>query len=189
MRFQCDISLSPEHNCDVQWQEFLTDFETVYEAFLDEVDVAVEVHDGHAQACQQAENDVKAKESRLSTATKRYEEQHQRCMDDSESRKQSMCNFETKYMSKCDSKNAYADLVREIESVDGGDYSHPDRVHEWTTTSTMICLLQKITETSMVDTTHVDDCEAEVNTDHLKLAMQQQRFTELTTEPNYDCAE
>jgi len=189
MKFQCDISLSSEHNCDAQWLEFLTDFETVYEAFLDEVDVAVEVHDGHANACAQAENDVKAKESHLSTAIKRYEEQHQKCMDDFESRKQSMCKFETKYTSKCDSKNSYADLMREIDSVDGGDYSHPDRVHEWTTTAMTICLLQKIMETSMVDTTHVDECEAEVNTDHLKLAMQQQRFTELTTEPNYDCAE
>jgi len=189
VQFQCDISLSPEHNCDVQWQEFQSDVEVVYETFIDEAEIAVEVHDGHALACQQAKADEKAKEARARRAIELYEEQHQRCLDHYGARQLAMCNFETKYGRKCDLVAAYLDLMAEIDTVDGGDYSHPDRVQEWTTTTMLTCLFRRIIKTSVVDTTHIDECEADVNTDRLDLERQQGRFTEFTTKPNYDCAE
>lgn len=191
IRFQCDISdpVSPEHNCDVQWQEFEFDLEVAWESFIDDVDSAVSVHDGHAHACQQAEEDETAKEESLRRAIQRYETQHQRCLGYHEERQLAMCDFETKYRGKCDLVTLYLNLMEEIDTVDGSDYSQPDRVQEWTLTSTMICLLRRITETSTVDTTHVNECEAAVNADHLNLERQRQRYTELTTEPNYNCAE
>jgi len=189
IRFQCDISLSPEHNCDVQWQEFEYDLEVAWESFIDEVDSAVGVHDAHAYACQQAEADERAKEASLGRAIGQYKKQHQICLDTQEARRLAMCNFETEYRGKCDLVTKYLNLMEEIDTEDGSDYSHPDRVQEWTLTSTTICLLRKIIETSAVDTTHVDECQAAANTEHLNLERQRQRFTELTTEPNYSCAE
>jgi len=189
IHFVCDISLSPEHNCDVQWQEFEYDVAVDWESFIDDVDNAVRVHDGHAYACQQAQADEMAKEESLRRAIERYEGQHERCLGYQEARQLAMCNFETKYRGKCDLVTLYRNLMEEIDTVDGSDYSHPDRVQEWTLTSTTICLFHKIIETSTVDTTHINACEADVNTDHLNLSRQQQRFTELTTPPNYDCAE
>jgi len=189
IRFQCDISLSSEHNCDVQWQEFQYDLEVAWESFIDEVDSAVGVHDAHAYACQQAEADERAKEASLRRATERYETQHSTCLSTQEARRLAMCSFETGYQGKCDLATLYLNLIEEIDTADGSDYSHPDRVQEWTLTSTTICLLRRIIETSAVDTTHVSECEAAINTDHLNLGRQRQQFTELTTEPNYGCAE
>lgn len=188
-QFECDISLSPEHTCGIQWQEFVNDVEVALEAWETEVDAAVEVYTGHVRACEQAEADERAKEAHLTRAIQHYEEQHQRCLDHHEERQLAMCNFETRYRHKCGLVKAYQDLMTEIDTEDGGDYSHPDRVQEWKATTMAMCLFKQIIYTSVVAATHVDACEADVDTDQLNLWRQHRRFIEFTTAPNYDCEE
>jgi len=192
MNFKCDISENEAHNCNVQWLEFLGDVEAQWESFEDDTDIAVEGHQRRASDCSRAKGDESDKEKHRSKTISEYERQHEICVGEQETRQQAMCDFESRYNDKCKLVTDYDNLMTEIDTEEGGDYSKIDRVNEWKTTSLTICLFRKIMETSMVNSGHVDDCEGDqstMNTDHLNLSRQQETITELTTGENYGCAE
>jgi len=192
VNFVCDISEYPEHNCDVQWQEFLTTFESEFETFEDDTDIAVEGHQRRASDCTTAQGEETEKDKQRTKTIGEYEKQHELCVGLDQDRQQAMCDTESRYNDKCRLVEDYETLMTEIDTEGGNDYSKIDRIAEWKMTSLTICLFRKIMETSEVNSGHVENCESDesaMDTQHLNLERQQETITDLTSGDNYGCAE
>jgi len=188
--FECDISLTPFHNCDSQYTEYVDDVNSMISNSLEgELETAAGVYEQHRLACVAATEDEAQKQSTADDAVTDYIGQHQLCVTRHGTRDVAMCHFETSYNHKCDKKVAFETLERDINAEDGGDWSHPDRVNEWTTTSITKCMLRSIIDSTVITTAQVGACEADVDTSHLNLDMMGEDFADLTSKENFSCLE
>merc|ERR1719384_2975286 len=203
MRFVCDLSENlPEHNCDVQWNEFLEDFHhkdangneissadnSAFSGFEHDVDNAFGAYAVLRKACNDAEEDKLQKQSAEGTAIEAYKAQHNLCVNKRSLRTEALCNFETFYNMKCARKSEYDELLVRIDTP-GDDYSKADLKAEWETVSMTECLLEKVIASSTISVDQLMACEADfvVPDGHLEPDLKSDEYDSLTTRDSGDC--
>jgi len=161
LKFVCDIS---EHgNCAPQLQNHRTQINSMMSGLRADAAAAVASWTEAKNACEAVKGDVAQKEKDLEDANKAWRAQRKRCLLAHESRQVSMCLFGKNLQHKCEKDSVYTDLIAEVEKVNGGEHSHPDRVQEWKTTSMTKCMLEKVISGANIDSDVLDACEAAVD--------------------------
>jgi len=112
-----------------------------------------------------AKADVVAKQSALGDATSAWQDARRNCLEKHESRHVALCFFGKALQRKCGKVTEYRDLIGEIEKVNGGGYSRPDRGEEWKAVAATKCMLSKVIAGSEITATTLDACESAINFD------------------------
>jgi len=189
LKFVCDIS---EHgNCDLQMKNYQSQIDNMMAGLRIEVDAKVASYTEAKEACDAAKADVVKKQYALDGATASWQNQKRQCMQKHETRQVSMCLFGSNLQNKCDKGAAYLELMAAIDKENGGEYSHPDRVGEWTTIHMTTCMLSKVVEGGEINTASLDECEKSANFDQDVgvLDRKESTFKALTSSEKFTCSE
>jgi len=113
------------------------------------------------------------------------------CQDRHEERQLSLCSFGSALQTKCEKVGYYNDLIAEVDAVNAGPNSEPDRQAEWKTTAVTKCMLTKVIESGDLDAATVDACDSAV--DYTKSVgtfdRMQEQFATHTAEAQFTCNE
>merc|ERR1711972_559211 len=101
------------------------------------------------------------------------------------------CIFGATLQRKCSKAAAYSTLVKEVETVNGGEHSHPDRIKEWEGVAVTKWMISKVIGGAEIDSTTLEACESSVsyNRDVGVLDKQGERFAALTSPKMFTCEE
>jgi len=189
LKFVCDIA---EHgNCDPQMTNYQTQIDSMLSTLRTDAAAATSSWTEAKTACDAAKANVVQKQYDLEAAKKAWRAQRQRCLSEHESRQVSMCIFGKNLQHKCEKASAYTDLIAEVEKVNGGEHSHPDRIEEWKTTSMTKCMLQKVISGANIDNDVLDACEAAVDyaSGVDELDRKADEYAALTAADKFTCSE
>jgi len=141
--------------------------------------------------CDAANADVAAKESALASANTDYTGQKQTCLEKHESRQLAICQFGSDLQQKCSDVFAYNSLMAEVDQVNGGVHSQPDRESEWQTTQVTKCMLEQIIAGADINDATLTTCENNVNfgTQVGVLDRKESEFAGQTVAEKFTCAE
>lgn len=189
LKFLCDIST--HGNCDEQLQNYRAQVGSMVASLRSDAAAATQRWADAKAACDQAKADVVAKQTDLDSASAAWEAQRQTCMAKHESAAVAVCVFGAALQRKCGKVAAYMDLIAEVDRVNGGEYSHPDRVKEWQVVAVTKCMISKVVGGDEIDGTALDACEKAVSFegDVGELNKQEDRFAQLTSSSRFTCQE
>jgi len=189
LKFDCDIST--HENCDAQIADYMAQIDSMLSGVTADTQVAVNSWTEAKNACDAAKADVVAKQSALGDATSAWQDARSNCQDTHESRQVALCIFGKELQRKCGKVTEYRDLLGEIEKVNGGGHSRPDRVEEWKAVSATKCMLSKVVEGAEISDAVLDACESAINFDRDVgvLDEKQGEFAELTSPAKFTCDE
>jgi len=141
--------------------------------------------------CDAAHADVAAKTTALGEAQSAWTNQRSTCLEKHEARQLDICLFGEDLQHKCSKKDAYLGLMAEVDQVDAGVHSQPDRLAEWQTVQTVKCMLSKVVAGTELTTTAMDECESnQAGAPELPaLDRREGDFAEWTSVANFNCEE
>lgn len=182
----CDFSV--EGDCDTQVASYSDQVNQMVSSLKDDVSESQASWQEAKDMCAAANADVAQKEASLQEATQAWENQKFLCLEAHESRSLALCAFGTKLQAKCSSLAAYSALIAEVDSVDGGVHSQPDRESEWHTTQVTKCLMSQVIEGADIN---LAECEGAVNfaQDVGELDRMEVELAEQTKPASFTCAE
>jgi len=185
---ECDLSL--QGNCDAQVENFDSQVNSNLESLKHDLAAAETSYTEAKGRCDVANENVVTKESALDAANAAFSSQKDLCSQKHETRSLNMCMFGSDLQAKCEKVTAYEGLLADIDAT-GNEFSYPDRIGEWTTTETTICVLKKIIGGGPLGAEVMDECEKAVDYDHDVgiIDRQTSRFEELTTVEMFTCSE
>jgi len=188
-KFTCDISQN--QNCNEQVANYRTVVEGMVTSLTSDFEGAQKVHNDAHLACVASQDDLASKQSAHSDLQVDWNSKRSECRANHETRQVSMCTFGTSLQNKCTRKTAYDTLIAEVDMVNGGEHSQPDREQEWTTTSVTKCMLQKVIDGGAIDAATMDACHLDVKfaTQVGVLDRQTTQYNALTTEDKFTCSE
>jgi len=189
LQFDCDIST--HGNCDAQIEDYMDQIDSMISGVKADTQAAVESWTEAKNACDAAKADVLAKQSALGDATSAWQAARSDCQEKHESRQVSLCIFGKALQRKCGKVTEYRDLIEEIEKVNGGGFSRPDRREEWKAVASTKCMLSKVVAGSEISSTTLDACEKAISFDRDVgvLDEKQGEFAELTSPAKFTCNE
>jgi len=143
------------------------------------------------EAVEAAEAALAAAQAALAAANAAYNEQKETCLENHETRQLAICQFGTDLQQKCSDVFAYNSLMAEVDQINGGVHSQPDRESEWQTTQVTKCMLGEIIAGHDISDTILTTCEDNVNfgTQVGVLDRKQSDFAAQTTADKFTCAE
>jgi len=187
--FACDFS-APD-DCTVK--------QTAYNAMIDgivtklntDLEKATEAWKAAKHSCDAAVSHADLKEQARVDAVSAWEDQRRACQTQHEKRQLGLCNFGEALQNKCEKVNMYHSLIAEVDAVNGGAHSEPDRAAEWKTTQVTKCMLQKVIEGVDLDASALDFCETTVSYAGSVgvFDRKQNDFATQTSETNFSCHE
>lgn len=120
-----------------------------------------------------------------------WQKQSSSCDDMVETRKTAMCWFGLKFQEKCGKLAEYKKLMDDVNQVDGGVYSHPDRQSQWKATHVVKCMLRKVISGTPLNSESMKACAATVDFDQSVglLDLQAEKVAKATTPDNFSCNE
>jgi len=185
---ECDLSL--QGNCDAQVENFDSQTNSILESLKSDLAAHEASYIEAKGRCDAANENVVNKESALDAANAAFSSQKDLCSQKHETRSLNMCMFGSDLQAKCDKVTAYEGLLADIDAS-GNEFSRSDRVGEWTTTETTICVLNKIIGGGPLGAEVMDECERAVDYDRDVGVIDRQtsRFQELTTVEMFTCSE
>jgi len=124
-----------------------------------------QTYDEATQALQDAENDVTEKEGQVTQKGVAWRSQRSKCEGQAQEKQRKMCSFGAHLQKKCEKIESYHYVMYLVDETDGGFYSHPDRVEQWTASHLTKCLLEKVISDFQIDSQTLSACEATVNFD------------------------
>jgi len=187
--FACDISASDE--CTVK--------QTAWEAMVDGIVTKLNADLGKArEAWTEAKNSCDAAvahadlmEHARAGAVEAWKETRHACQVQHETRQLGLCHFGEALQNKCEKVDMYHSLIAEVDAINGGAHSEPDRAAEWKTTQVTKCMLQKVVDGVDLDASALDFCETTV--DYAGSVgvfdRKQNDFATQTSETNFSCHE
>jgi hypothetical protein len=189
LKFNCDFSANG--NCDNQKQSYRTQINSMLAALQSDATKHTISWTQAKGICDAAKADVVAKQTALEGANAAWSAQQHQCMTKHESREIALCLFGTVLQQKCGKVAAYSNLMEGIDTVNGGEYSHPDRAQEWKTAVVTNCMLSKIVAGAEINDATLDSCEGSVNFDQDVgvLSKEEKVFAELTSSAKFTCSE
>jgi len=141
--------------------------------------------------CDAANADVAAKTAALADANTAYTGQQTTCLEKHETRQLAICQFGSDLQQKCSDVFAYNSLMAEVDQINGGVHSQPDREAEWQTTQVTKCLVSEIIAGADISDTTLTTCENNVDfgTQVGVLDRKESEFAGQTTAEKFTCAE
>lgn len=148
-------------------------------------------YDKTLASCRAAKTAVTEADTANDQARSALEKQRSECEDLVEIRQTAMCLFGLKLQEKCGMLEKYKSLLGDVETVDGGVYSHPDRESQWSATHIVKCMLQNIISGTPLNSGSMNACAATVNfADSVGLMDYKKKDIESATTPdNFSCDE
>jgi len=189
LKFYCDIA--EYGNCDEQLKNYKSQITNMRSALQYDMNVKEQSYKRAKQRCDAAKADLVEKQSARDGASAEWSSQRRQCLEKHEPRQVAMCIFGTTLQAKCDKVAAYKMLMSQIDQEKGGEFSHPDRVAEWRTTSLTKCLLSKVVDGYEIDNAALDACEKAIDfaEEVGELDRQTATFEKLTTDAMFTCEE
>jgi len=120
-----------------------------------------------------------------------WQRKHGECLKLQTGVKADMCSFGSAYQAKCKAVADYMAFMEEVDQVNGGMYSHPDRLREWTATQMIKCVVSNLTKGGETDAQALKSCEGQVNFDASVGLLDDKRaeVRKLTAPAQFTCAE
>jgi len=189
LKFYCDIA--EYGNCDLQLNNYKSQIASMRSALQYDMTVKEQSYNRAKQRCDAAKADVVEKQTAQDSAKAEWQGQRRQCLEKHEPRQIAMCLFGASLQAKCEKVAAYKMLMSQIDQEKGGEFSHPDRVAEWRTTSLTKCLLSKVVDGYEIDDAALDACEKAVDfaQEVGELDRQTATFEKLTTDTMFTCEE
>jgi len=188
--FACDFT---EGTCNANVEAFEARVEGMLKKLTEDSNQASKVWNLHKTGCDTAvQNAGKATAARIA-ALKKWQAQTELCQDRHETRQLDMCSFGTALQHKCSKVGAYKVLIKQVGSVEGGEYSEADRKKEWETTHVTKCMLRKIIAGGDLDVMTLENCASAVDADYAgsvgTFDRQEDAFSKLTSATSFTCEE
>jgi len=158
--FDCDFSTG---DCDGQLTNYRTQVTSMLSGLKDELSNKQADYDVAKTACQQAVDDTTAQSSAHDEKIVEWNSKQTECQSIHTSRLLTMCNFGTALQRKCMTAAAYTNLIEEVERVDGGGHSQPDREQEWKTTQLTKCMLKEVMGGGSIDANTLKTCDTDAS--------------------------
>lgn len=185
--------------CDFSALDDCAEKQTAYNALVNgivtklnsDLEKATEAWTAAKNSCDAAVATADLKEQDRVDAVSAWEDQRRACQTQHEMRQLGLCNFGEALQNKCEKVNAYNSLIAEVDAVNGGAHSEPDRAAEWKTTQVTKCMLEKVIEGVDLDAIALDLCETTVNYAGSVgvFDRKQNDFATQTSETNFSCKE
>jgi len=188
-KFVCDIS---EHgNCQPQMSSYQAHIDSLVAGVQQGATNATEAWTQAKKQCDAAKANVEEKQAALEAANKAWRAQRDSCLTQHEKRGVAMCLFGTHLQGKCEKASAYLALIAEVEKVNGGAHSHPDRQAEWKVTSVTKCMVEKVISGADIDNGVLETCQGAVNYDASVGALDKKadEYASLTAADKFTCSE
>jgi len=128
-------------------------------------------------------------EAELATAEATWDSQRNTCFEKRESKKLSMCLFGDSLQHKCEKASAYQNLIADVDQVNGGVHSQPDREDEWQTVQIVKCMLSKVVAGTDPSAATLGECESSDLASLPGLDRKAAEFAAQTSVDNFTCAE
>jgi len=185
---ECDLSL--QGNCDAQVENFDSEVNSIVESLKQNLATHQTSYAEAKERCDVANANVVTKKSALDAANAALSSQKELCSQKHETRSLGMCLFGSDLQGKCEKVAAYEDLLAEIDAT-GNEFSHSDRIGEWTTTEMTKCVLNKIIAGGPLGANVMTECETAVDYegDVGVIDRQTSDFEDLTTVEMFTCSE
>merc|ERR1719330_2311913 len=124
-QLSCDFSQNG--NCDAEKGKFEMELEAE-DSRLDAAFAAASASYTEAKNnCDSAKADVAEKTNMLESASQAFNTQKLMCLGEHEARQLGMCGFGSLLQQKCSKLATYNSLIADVDQVNGGEYSQPDR--------------------------------------------------------------
>jgi len=136
-----------------------------------------------------AEAELSTAEAELATAEATWDSQRNTCFEKRESKKLSMCLFGDSLQHKCEKASAYQNLIADVDQVNGGVHSQPDREDEWQTVQIVKCMLSKVVAGTDPSAATLGECESSDLASLPGLDRKAAEFAAQTSVDNFTCAE
>jgi len=185
---ECDVSL--QGNCDAQVENFQSQVNSVLESLKNDLAADQASYNDAKQRCDAAKANVESKKSALGAANAAFSSQKDLCSQKHETRSLNMCLFGTDLQAKCEAVTSYERLFLDTHFT-GNEFSHVDRIDEWKTAETSICVLNKVIGGGPLGAEVIAECEQAIDyeRDVGIIDKQESRFEELTTPEKFTCSE
>jgi len=185
----CDHS--EDGHCDLQLQNFDNTLTDMVQSLKDARDAKEAIYVAANNACDAATAELASKESDLSAAGTAWQTKKAECQSKHTHRSTSACTFGAKLQSKCADVADYNTLIDAIDKENGGSYSEPDRIEEWSTVHVTVCLLNEVAASGNLNEETLNKCEASENyqKDIGDLDRKGAMFNDLTSAANFQCSE
>jgi len=189
LSFVCNIAT--HGNCDPQLQNYEAQVESMLQGLESDAAAAEKRWQEAKAACDAAKAEVVAKRSALDSAISVWKAARKDCLAKHESRQITVCIFGTTLQHKCSKVAVYKSLLKEVDTVNGGEHSHPDRIKEWKAVAVTKCMISKVVEGAEIDTATLDACESSLNYDRDVgvLDRQESQLAALTSPKKFTCEE
>lgn len=178
-------------NCDEQLQSFDSEMASIVPSLTEDYDLKLDIWTKAKASCDAAWAEAEIRKAAKGQTAAAWQNQRLACISKHEDRSVAMCFFGNELQRKCEKAAAYTGLLAEVDQVNGGEYSQPDREAEWKTTSTTKCMLSLVAEGETLDEQALADCEEKVifAGDGRELVRLESDFADLTSPAKYTCEE
>jgi len=185
---ECDLSL--QGNCDAQVENFDSQTNSILESLKSDLAAHEASYIEAKGRCDAANANVVNKESALDAANAAFSSQKDLCSQKHETRSLNLCLFGTDLQAKCEAVTSYERLFLDTHFT-GNEFSHVDRIDEWKTAETTICVLNKVIGGGPLGAEVIAECEQAIDyeRDVGIIDKQESRFEELTTPEKFTCSE
>jgi len=185
--FECDIS---QGKCDANLATYESqDVQQLLDNVENTLSAKQAIYTAAKGACDAAKADVIAKQSALQEAKSVWTSQRATCAEEHSSRRLSFCLFGENLQTKCEKAAAHQAQVALVNGA-GSEFSHSDRVAEWTTTVKTKCLLQKVIIGEVLDAAASAACDQmKYESDVGVIDTHDDTFASLSTTAKFTCSE
>jgi len=185
---ECDVSL--QGDCGAQVESYESQLNGMSESLQHDFAEKQASYNAAKAVCEAASLDVVSKQSALEAANAAWSSQKDLCVQKHESRTINMCLFGADLQAKCEKVAAYESLLADIDAT-GTEYSHSDRLGEWTTVEHTICLMEGVIAGGLIDEPAIGECDKAVDYegDVGTVDRHTSRFKDLTTAEMFTCSE
>jgi len=187
--FECDMSR--DRGCRNAFRSFDQGVDGVLSDLRAKESKHSSDHQSAKEACKAARDDVVRKQNDLDNKKGEWEAQGEECDDKHEERNTAMCLFGLKLKTKCESVGDYQALIGDVDKVNGGVYSHPDRVQQWRAAHVTKCMLGKVVSDFEINSATMSECDGTVDFDTQvgKIDKKAGVVSDLTKPESFTCQE
>jgi len=187
--FQCDKT--QDSNCSAAFGSFNQNVESLLSDLKSRKTAATAAYQQATDDCQKANDDWNTKKADLGNKRNDWFAQRVVCDDAKDSRDAAMCHFGLKLQVKCHSVSEYHGLMDEIDRINGGVYSHPDREQQWRASHITKCMLEKVVSDFEINIDTMKACAGTVDfaSQVGTLDRKSNDLADLTSDANFTCRE
>jgi len=187
--FACDFS--DGDSCNKQLDAYTAMVNNMVDTLAADAAEATQTWTNYKNACDSANAHAEDMKQARGGADAAWLAKREMCQTKHEDRQVSVCSFGSALQTKCEKVDAYRHLIEEVDAVNGGPNSEPDRQAEWKTTQVTKCMLQKVIDGIDLDGQSLAACELTVDypVSVGQFNKMQSEFSTQTSENSFTCNE